>query len=319
MKITFGILLGISFITLVGLLLGFYFAYKTTNQKLVLGALAAIILIALVGFGLSLKTTYTAHKQMYTITQLRHQLIGKQHMIDAINKKLPRQLLFIHHSVGSGWLDQGGLGEQLIAHGIGVHDATYGDAIGNDTDMKHWVPKFENHMTDIIRFNHHPNVFYDDDRENDIIMFKSCFPNSNITGQGESPGNPTDPTLTTANFKATFAGLMEEFAKQQDKTFIYITAPPLVPSATSVENARRARECNDWVKSEFLKEYRSKTDLDNFLVFDFFDVLADENNYLKKEYRISDTDSHPSSDGTRVATGLFIGFLKTHGILTDEE
>ena len=37
--------------------------------------------------------------------------------------------VFIHHSVGENWLDQGELRTQLTASGFNVNDITYGDDV----------------------------------------------------------------------------------------------------------------------------------------------------------------------------------------------
>lgn len=318
MKLYFGIFFMISIISLVGLGTGTYFAFSFSKQRLVPGLMTVITVIAMAGSALGLYVIYKAHKQVNTMAQLSHQLESKQKAIDAINQNQMKQLLFLHHSVGQGWLDQGELAESLLKNGIGVHDATYGDAIGEDTDMNHWVPKFANSMDKIFKFNYHPDVYYSDNRQNDIIMFKSCFPNSDIRADGSQPGNPTDPSKTIWNYKAVFAQLEKEFSKYPEKTFIYITAPPLVPNETTPKNANRAWEFNNWVKADFVNEYKNKTGLNNFLVFDFFDVLADSNNNLKADYRHNESDSHPKSNGTKIATGMFMQFLKDNNLIKSD-
>ena len=317
MKLIFGIFFIISVISFIGLATGIYLAFSFSRHRIVPSFMVLITIIAMAGFALGLYSIYKAHKQSNTIIELSHQLRSKQQVIDNINLAQSKQLLFIHHSVGAGWLDQGQLAESLLANGIGVHDATYGDMIGEDTDMNHWVPKFDKHMDKIFAFNYHPDTYYKDDRQNDIIMFKSCFPNSDIQGEGAAPGNPTDPTKTVWNYKAVFEKLTSDFAKYPDKIFIYITAPPLVPNVTTPENAARAREFNNWVKADFVKQYTEKTGLNNFLVFDFFDVLADNQGMLKEEYRPSQNDSHPNSRGTQAATASYMQFLRDNGVITN--
>ena len=237
-----------------------------------------------------------------------------QNMIEALNKHLSKKLLFLHHSVGSIWLNEGNLKAALMANGFAVHDATYGDEIGQETDVCHWVPKFQKDMDKILKFDQHPNGYYSDGTENDIIMFKSCYPNSNIVDEGEGPGDPLDKTRTIANYKAVFDNLKETFKKYPDKKFIYVTAPPLVPAETTPDKTVRARKFNEWLKLEFVPQYREETGLNNFYVFDFFDVLSDEQNYLKKEFRFVETDSHPNGAAGIAATAAFIEFLNENNI-----
>ncbi len=316
MKSVFIVLFIISIMSLIGLGLGLYSTYLIPKSKTIFFTLIAISLVTIFGFGLCFKIIYNIHQQNYAITtQLQQELDNKQKLIDSFNSEFENQLLFIHHSVGQNWIYEGGLGESLIKYGIGVHDATYGDEIGEKTDINHWVQKFQDDIDKIFKFKTHSNIYYGNDRENDIIMFKSCFPNSDVVDEGVAPGKSDESLRTLWNYKATFIELKKEFSKYPGKIFIYITAPPLVPAQTTPENAVRARKFNNWVKGEFIVDYRGKTGLNNFLVFDFFDILADDNSILKKEYRLSETDSHPNNRGAKQATELFIEFLITHGII----
>jgi hypothetical protein len=220
------------------------------------------------------------------------------------------RLIFLHHSVGEGLLYGGGLSDSLRAMGIFVKGATYGDEIGENTDMCHWLPKFQNDMDKIIRFKIHPNRYYGDETTNDIIMFKSCFPNSDITGDGVDAGDPYSRERTLANYRAVFNELKNIIAGNKDKLFIYLTAPPLVRQQTSPANAAKAREFNNWLVREFQFHYRQSTGLTNFAVFDLFDVLADSAGFLKSEYQVNiPGDSHPNSKANQTAVRKFMEFF----------
>ncbi len=222
------------------------------------------------------------------------------------------RILFIHHSCGGNWLadGNGNLRQELTKQGFEVHDATYGDKIGQETDVCHWYPKFRDQYKLIITFDRHANTYYQHGEENDIIMFKSCFPNSDIVSEGTAPGNPKTCIKTLWNYKATYKALAKIFSQHPEKLFIPVTAPPLVPRATKKGHADRARQFNNWLKTKFMKNYYSRSGLRNVAVFDFYNVLADSNNYLKKEYRRNNDDSHPNKIGNRAATAKFIPFIK---------
>jgi hypothetical protein len=165
-------------------------------------------------------------------------------------------------------------------------------------------------MDDILKFKSHPNLYYDDGTTNDVVMFKSCFPNSDVIKAGEPPGDPLSKTRTLANYKAVFVGLVKEFKKRPDKLFIFLTSPPLVPSQTSAENAARAKEFNQWLVNELQPEYVKETGLDNFHVFDLFEILTDESNYLRSEYRQPNpNDAHPNEVAAKAAAVGFIEFF----------
>lgn len=269
--------------------------------------LIMLLILSLIGNAIGLFIAYKFYRADKTLKI-------NQKMLDAINEHLPKKLIFLHHSVGQIWLTEGNLKAALMANGYSVHNATYGDEIGQHTDICDWLPKFRDDIEKVFTFNAHPNQYYGDNSENDIIMFKSCFPNSNIVDEGAEPGNPTDKTRTIANYKSVFDNLKSIFAAHPGKKFIYITAPPLVPAETSPDKTIRARKFNEWLKLEFVLQYRQDTGLDNFYVFDFFDILADDQNYLKKEFRRREDDSHPNAAAGLAATTAFIKFLKANNI-----
>ncbi len=273
--------------------------------------LVIILIISIIGNIVGLVFAYKYRKGNYQLNQIKQSL--DQSRID-YNKVFGKRLVFIHHSVGNNWLSEGSLSDSLMANGIGVHHITYGDDIGEKTDLNDWTVKFSNDFGKIIKFDYHPDILYSDGKENDIVMFKSCYPNSNITADGNPPGNPTELTKTLWNYKAVFENLKTQFSKNPNKIFIYVTAPPLVPNQTTPENAARARQFNNWVKNDFLAKYKQETGLNNLFVFDFYDLLADGNNTLRSEYRRSDNDSHPNIRGSQEATKMFMQFLRENKI-----
>jgi hypothetical protein len=74
--------------------------------------------------------------------------------------------------------------------------------------------------------------------ENEIIMFKSCYPNSYLEGNPDDPPTTGDKPLrgqdcwsehhTIANAKGIYSDILAYFATRQDKLFTVITAPPQV-------------------------------------------------------------------------------------------
>ena len=258
---------------------------------------------------------------LYKYLKAQRKVAYVQRKYDAANKtvgdlteKLDRyysnRMIFLHHSVGKNILYEGGLKDSLEEAGILVKGSTYGDEIGEETDLRHWLPKFEQDMDGILSFKAHPNMYYDNGTANDIVMFKSCFPNSHV-GEGTGPGDATDRKRTIANYKAVFEGLKNEMAKNKDRLFIYLTAPPLVPEGTTAEHAARAREFNVWLIEDFLPRYSKETGLNNFVVFDLFDFLAGEDNFLKKEYRRERSgDAHPNAVANKAVAARFMEFFR---------
>nr|MBC8447057.1 DNRLRE domain-containing protein [Chloroflexota bacterium] len=268
----------------------------------------------------------------------------------------PVKLIFIHHSCGENWLDDGngGLGLALRDNNAFVSDTNYGwgpDSIGDSTDIGHWWTWFRGPDSGTTlaalyaesgQHSWYSRLSTDPGGENEIILFKSCYPNSNLRGnpaQAPPPisSNPLrgeaaegNPNHTVANAKGIYIDLLQYFATRQDKLFVVITAPP-VQAATWANNARAF---NTWLVEDWLDGYPH----DNVAVWDFYNVLTsnggnwhsndlgwDTGNhhryrngaieYITEQggntaaYPDGGGDDHPSPAGNRKATGEFVPLL----------
>jgi hypothetical protein len=259
----------------------------------------------------------------------------------------PLNLLFIHHSVGGTLLaDQGevdgehapqciweshpnggGLRSLLTKAGYRVHEASYGSKIGENTDLFDWLPKFRDQMDDVLRVEVQDQAL-EGDEVNDIVVFKSCFPNNDFTSDGMEPGDPSGPELTIANAQATLNALREQLAQHPNTLFVYVTAPPLAPPTAQPlwkwlaktilgrnidpqhqrQAAARARQFNNWVRSPegWLRDYPHN----NIVVFDYYNLLTDNGETNSLRYPTGDgSDSHPAADGNRQAASAFLPFI----------
>ena len=239
------------------------------------------------------------------------------------------KLIFIHHSTGENWLTDGygNLGRELGRNNYFVSDTNYGwgpDGIGDRTDIPDWMEWFRSGTTSTYMqalFNEsgqnsgYTRTLPDPGGENQIIMFKSCFPNSELTG---SPNDPpgTYEELSVSGAKYVYNQLLQYFAARPDKLFVVITAPPL----SDATYAANARAFNQWLVNDWLDE--SGYSLSNVAVFDFYNILTDKNahhryNNGQIEHIIGgrDTlaypsgDDHPSEKGSQKATEEFISLL----------
>jgi len=193
------------------------------------------------------------------------------------------KLIFIHHSTGENWLmdDYGNLGRTLGENNYFVSDTNYGwgpDGIGDYTDIPNWTAWFASENTsrymDALFNESGQNSEYmrtlaDPSGENQIVLFKSCFPNSALEG---SPNDPpgTYEELSVSGAKYVYNTILQYFATRPDKLFIAITAPPLSDSTY----AANARAFNDWLVNDWLADYEGT----NVAVFDFHAVLSGPNN-----------------------------------------
>ncbi len=251
---------------------------------------------------------------------------------DAQHPRQTVKLVFIHHSCGENWLadSNGGLGKALADSNYFVSDTNYGwgpNGIGDRTDITDWPEWFTGrqsgeYLQALYRENEQHCEYTrgaaDPGGDNEIVVFKSCFPNSNLEGQ------PTDAPargegLSVANAKAIYNELLAYFTTRPDKLFVVVTAPP-VQDGTCAANARAL---NKWLVQDWLASYRGS----NVAVFDFYNVLTGPNNHHRIRagkveyicnrggntlYYPSDGDDHPAATGNRKATEEFVPLLNAY-------
>ena len=239
------------------------------------------------------------------------------------------KLIFIHHSTGENLLrdDYGGLGLALSQNNYFVSDTNYGwgpDAVGDRTDIPNWTEWFASDTTPRIMeavFNEsgqnssYTRTVPDPGGENEIILFKSCFPNSALEGNPDDPPGSYEE-LSVSGAKYVYNTILGYFATRPDKLFIVLTAPPLSDS----EYADNARAFNNWLVNDWLVE--NNYSLHNVAVFDFYNVLTDNNAHhrfingqvehilgSRNTLYYPSEDDHPSVKGSRKAVEEFIPLL----------
>jgi hypothetical protein len=278
----------------------------------------------------------------------------------------PVKLIFIHHSTGGNWLADpaenslgGGLGQSLMDNNYFASATNYGwgpDGIGDNTDIGHWWdwfrgPQRATYLEALYTesgqnfgdFGPWPRLEDDPGGENQVILFKSCFPNSHLGGSPADPptgeDNPLrgawagdDSIYTVGNAKGLYNDLLVYFSTRPDKLFIVITAPPLAEWETDSAHAANARALNDWLVHDWLANYP----LPNVAVFDYYNVLTSNggdpdtddldqpggNHHRWRDGAIEHSqavdqdfsaypsgDSHPSQAGNRKATSEFLPLL----------
>nr|WP_319374733.1 CARDB domain-containing protein [uncultured Methanobacterium sp.] len=229
------------------------------------------------------------------------------------------KLTFIHHSCGSNWLatENGNLGAALNENNYYITDTNYGwgpsmgdgTTLGDHTDTGDWdlwfndnkMPYVYNDTSETV----YTNTISNPGGENEIVMFKSCFPNSEV-------GDSVDDEKTIYNNLKTY------FAAHPEKMFVLITPP----GETTVTSYQKTQELCNWLvdPSGWLSGYTGN----NVFVFDFYCVLSEINSHHRYingtlEYIYAsdydgispyhDGDDHPDAEGNQKATEEFIGFL----------
>ncbi len=288
-------------------------------------------------------------------------------LLASINPNPPAatvKLVFVHHSSGENWLrdDHGGLGIALrdahyfvsdTNYGWGPWDSDLGGSIGDNTDLGHWYnwfagPHRGTHVAALLsesgQHADYSRLADDPGGANSIVMFKSCFPNSNLDGNPSDPpstganpmrGEPAGADgYTVANAKAIYNDLLAFFAARPDVLWVAVTAPPLMAQDTDPARAANARAFNTWLVTQWLASYPYA----NVAVFDFYNVLtsngggwdvndlgASTGNHHRVRngaiehvidrggntaaYPDGGADDHPSPAGNQKATGEFLPIL----------
>ncbi|RLB45057.1 MAG: hypothetical protein DRJ42_30760 [Deltaproteobacteria bacterium] len=309
------------------------------KKKLLAGGAVALVTAGLgfvpVGGGLAVSTPRGSNEE--------GPMALDEYSADAPGEEL--RLLFVHHSVGGQLLADegddvgensiytsyprgGGLRALLQSNGYQVGEASYGSRLGAHTDIFDWLPKFRDHMDDVLRVARQDDTLPGEER-NDIVVFKSCFPNSKFVARGEGRGDPTGPELSLVNAQATMNALLPYFAAHPDALFVYVTAPPLAPRVGSdpawkwlakkvlgrswgpAELARSgeiARDFNAWLEADdgWLADHTA----DNVAVFNYWHALTgDGESNLLHYYVGRGYDSHPAGEGQRRAAPRLVETL----------
>ena len=219
-------------------------------------------------------------------------------------------LIFLHHSTGRALIAQGNVRPLLTAEGYQFWDHDYND-IGlttPDGTLAHASYKIPGRLgmgnTDVDGLaallqqpvTNPPQNAFSRLLQHDVIILKSCFPNSAITD---------DDMLQ--RFQDSYEQMRDVVQEHPDHLFILLTSPPLHPLATTPDEAARARQMADWLVSD-----TTFTKPQNLFVFDFLDLLADsDQNTLQGIYQKAPTepDSHPNQEANETIGPQFVTFV----------
>lgn len=135
-------------------------------------------------------------------------------------------------------------------------------------------------------------------KEYQVIIFKHCFPVSNIDAGTNSPDINSDQK-TLPNYKLQYLALRDKLHQFPKTKFIVLTGAAQVRSQISEDQAKRAKEFFKWVTDEW--------DLpnDNIFVWDLYQLETEGGYYLKDSYAASGDDSHPNAQFATRAAQLF--------------
>lgn len=197
------------------------------------------------------------------------------------------KVLFIHRSVGQHLLKHGGLRKLTNPKGIALDDYNNNDGILtlNDGEKSATVVSMPGNNTNPNNlaefFKEWPSLL----NEYDIVMIKSCYPNSHIKDDAR-----------LSEIKASYESIIGSFTKH-NKRLVILTTPPLRPLFTNSREASLANDLADWLVSMTQA---------NVHVFDLHHLYSEPSGRHKgmlrlKYRRILPWDNHPNRTAHRAA------------------
>lgn len=135
-------------------------------------------------------------------------------------------------------------------------------------------------------------------RKYDLIIFKHCFPVSNILADINKPDIESSEKRME-NFKLQYIALKQKLNEFPNTKFLIWTGPALVESQTTNEQALRSHEFFNWVRNEW------NTPNDNIYLWDFYQLETEGTLYLKPEFSVSPDNSHPNNSFAKRVSPLF--------------
>lgn len=214
-----------------------------------------------------------------------------------------RSGVFLHHSTGGCiWGPNGSSTSVPLQMALYNQSHAYsGDASVALTEQ--WYPG----STDNEWVTWH-SIFEDDQPEpisdlypaNRIVMVKSCFPASDMSGVG-LPSDTTDAgSKTLCNYKWHWRHIVSVMRTLPQNFFVIWTNAPLERQSTNAASAHLSDLFCTWAKDTLATGLDPITSSfpPNVYVFDFFHKLTDSAGFMLDQYRAGPGDSHPNAAAT---------------------
>lgn len=225
--------------------------------------------------------------------------------VTADNRNEFTNVIFLHHSTGEALINDGDVRALFVEAGFDFWDHNYNwiglsRPDGSRAGYSYRIPD-DNTDPDGLA-----NIFAQQAYslplnalsgllQHEVIVFKSCFPTSNIISDAQ-----------LEQYKTWYLGMRDVMDAHPDRVFVVMSPPPLHPAATTPEAAARARAFADWLASEEYLEGHP-----NIFTFDFFNQLAADDpaspefNMLRVAYRPAGEDSHPNQVANATVGPIF--------------
>jgi hypothetical protein len=217
-----------------------------------------------------------------------------------------RSMIFLHHSTGGCiWGPNGGAVTVpgLVASYNRAHSLNGADSINV---AETWWPSNDNEWTtwhDIFEGKSSSDNVQSYLTTYPVVMIKSCFPSSNMSGWGTNADTLSPTTKSVMNYKWHWRHIVAAMKKRPQNFFIIWTNAPLESGSTNTGEAARSDLFCKWAKDTLATGRDPVFGVfpNNVFVFDFFHILAGSDGILPAAYRSSAGDSHPNAAATAVA------------------
>lgn len=236
------------------------------------------------------------------------------------NHEIMTKILFLHHSTGQNiWL---GSTNRYIYKLTGKGDVQrYFDNYNkkNKTDYKISEQIFP--KSSPYGWNNYPYDYYNIwvknagekpymeeptleilTKEFDVIIFKHCYPGSNIQEDTGLPDINSD-RKSLENYKLQYAALKNKMHEFPGNKFIVWTPAVNTGSLMTEEEAKRTQIFHNWI----INEWDEKGD--NIFVWDFYKYETEGGLYLPDKNAVSPQNSHPNQEFSSKTAPVFSKFI----------
>ncbi len=233
------------------------------------------------------------------------------------------KILFLHHSTGANLYEEGKISQWFEKYNL-VHKTFYRFFTRSYPGLKPFpMSNYPYDYWNLWVNNACENSSKQDrpcidelTKEYDVIIFKHCYPGSDIRNDTGFPQINSDQK-TIENYKLQYRALRKIMDEHPATIFIIWTLAPRNRIATTYEMASRAHKFVKWTKNDFLKE--DGKEHFNIFIFDFWGFTAEQNKKPKKgetyclkwEYERTHgkRDSHPNEMANRIIAPEFAKFI----------
>ena len=139
-------------------------------------------------------------------------------------------------------------------------------------------------------------------KEYDVIVFKHCFPVSNILADNNTPDIASEEK-TVENYKLQYVALKNKMHEFPNNKFMVWTPAVHVKNLISEEEAKRTRQFYEWIINEWDEEG------DNIFIWDFYKYETAGGLYLLDKYSDGPNNSHPNSKFSSYVSPLFCKYI----------